>query len=311
VPIVVLDGPEKAGKTTLANLLVSEYGATRRHFTAEPEAGELYDLTFLRALIADSRSPGIVVWDRSWASEAVYGGYFGRDRRAARDPWIAEWLYGRAVATLGVRVMLLGPSVDRLHGTRTPDDHHIPVAVERRLFEAHAQQYGWEYCIENHHTLSAAASTAHALVTHLQVRGALLEGDGVTVPDYVGPPDPRVLVVGESRNAWGHYPGGWAPFTSWYTTRFGRLFGPPGINFGWTNADVVSPDIIDRAEHVVACGAVAHKAVRLVRRDALEVPHPAWFYRWGSARASVPEIETRLLDTVRGWLGERRSVLAS
>ena len=303
MPIIVLDGPEKAGKSTVSAILAEEYGARVRHFGAEPAAGEFYDLTFCRALAEDHSDPGLVVYDRSWASEVVYGSHYHRQRRLPRDPWLGEWLYGRVASTLGLRVVLLGPSAPELQALRTPDDHDLPAGLERVLFAGYATRWGWETRELPHDSASQRMYAGY--LNNAAYRRA--EASPLPPLHYVGPPRPQVLVVGESKNAWGQFPGGLAPFTSWYTTRFGRLFGREAMDFGWTNADALTDEALSQIGDplVLACGAQARE--RLAPwSDTLEVvtvPHPAWFYRWGSTRPMVSTIETRLLARVRGRLG--------
>lgn len=302
MPLVVIDGPEKAGKSTLAALLAREHGAEVRHFGAEPSAGFLYDLVFARALIEDLAKPHLVVYDRSWASEVVYGSYYHRRRRLVADPWLGEWLYGRVAATLGVRLVLLGPPAEALHRLRSPDDHDIPAGMERVLFAGYAQRWGWE-AAERPDDPEWLPWIAASLAARAHKKAA-----AVPLPPvhYVGPPEPRVLIVGESKNAWGQFPGAFAPFTSWYTTRFGRLFGREALDFGWTNADVLTDEALASMNRplVIACGTVAQRRLAGLagELDIVPAPHPSWFYRWGAARTSVPITESRLLDSVRGRL---------
>jgi len=163
VPIIVIDGPEKAGKSTLATILKEKYGAEVKHFGAEPEAGYLYDLTFARHLLEDTVKPGLVVYDRSWASEVVYGAYYGRNRRLVEYPSLGERLYGQAVALVGHRAMLLGPSAEALAEKRTADDHDISPEAERAAFAEYAETHSWT-AFANDYSRGTAQIIARALV---------------------------------------------------------------------------------------------------------------------------------------------------
>lgn len=331
--LIILDGPEKAGKTTLARELRAGSGDYRgglatRHWGPIParlpgtddfgdtayRAGLRIDLgdpmayelsaSALAAVveygsIADEQptlDPLGMVWDRSWASEVVYAGVLGRtDRRLYGDPWLAEWLYGRAVQASGIRVMVLGPSAGRLAELRSSDDLPVKPELERALFHQYATEYGWEVVQDNHvddkmHRMIAAGLLVKAL--RAQVRANQL---GAKPPDYAGPPDAPVLVVGERRN--GNDPG-WLPFATPYTTRFARCLGSDALRCGWTNADVLAENphwVTEQPRRlVVACGRVAEAVVEHLEgyRDLLCVEHPAALYRWDRMSSRIEGTES-------------------
>jgi hypothetical protein len=74
VGIVVLEGADASGKTTLARHLVDRYGARYLHSTRRREVWR-WHLGALRWAVRESASR-LVVLDRLWLSEQVYGQVF-------------------------------------------------------------------------------------------------------------------------------------------------------------------------------------------------------------------------------------------
>jgi hypothetical protein len=292
VRLVIVDGPEKSGKTTLVEEL-RNLGAFSNHWgpvTSDAEYSAAINGSVERR--KDKSNPflspdDVVVWDRGWASESVYSTLLGRGRRLGSDPWLGEWLYGRAFCR---RVMLLGPDERTLARLRTPDDLPIDPGVERGEFIRYGGQWGWERVFNDHRPGYARTLAGRIMdeVRHMPV-----------VPDppvYCGPHNPRVVVVGERRSADPNPPeGSYLPWTSRYTTEMGRALGRLGLRVGWTNAYDEPTDVVRRAGLVVAAGKVAYDWCyeALIGRPVklLRVAHPAWLYRWGKAKPQVEETE--------------------
>ena len=75
-PIIVLEGPDGSGKTTLAKMLVDEYGFAYRHLTYRfKDRMHLYHWAALELCLKDAET-GPVVLDRWWPSEIVYADVF-------------------------------------------------------------------------------------------------------------------------------------------------------------------------------------------------------------------------------------------
>lgn len=86
-PIIVIEGPDGVGKTTLANALCEKLGAKYRHLTYRwPKSMDLYHWAGIEACLRDSaRQP--VILDRWWPSEAVYAAAF---RGGTKWPWMSR-----------------------------------------------------------------------------------------------------------------------------------------------------------------------------------------------------------------------------
>lgn len=143
--LLVIDGPEKAGKTSLIEALRT-WVTLKGEPTKVRKWGKLddgkwaIDEVYGFALDEDQLHPGLVIWDRSWASETVYGQLLNRDRRLAERPELGESLYGRRVQ---LKIILGGPSPAILMGDRTEDDLPVSPAKEQEAFVAYGRQYGW------------------------------------------------------------------------------------------------------------------------------------------------------------------------
>lgn len=258
--IIVIDGPEKTGKTTLAQHITHRLGARYRHWGPVPSPQ-----VYATALRDDIRSGDLVVYDRSWLSEAVYNIALGR---RDTDPWLLEWLFSRACAS---RVVLVDDP-DVLARRRTPDDVPVMPAVEVELFRALGLTFGWR-------------------LAHVDAALDVIERDLDLAARYPAPPVatyaavPAIVMLGEARADGNFGPEGcWLPFTSYPTTRFARLFGTAAItHIVWTNAADNPPlDVWGEDVQFVALG---RRAADYLRRagitPAAKLPHPAYAFRFG------------------------------
>lgn len=302
MPIIVLDGPDCSGKTYVARLLEKRYGARVRHWgPITPD-----DRVYAEPLREDIHSGDLIVWDRSWVSEHVYAKLLGRDRRLRDNPWLGEWLHTRAVRTVGLGMILLGPDVATLERLRK--DHPGTLLADAQdevdAFRSYAERFGWRV-LNNYHTSYDARDLADVLAA--RARQVVTYGEQVSIawpPGYCGPPDARVVFVGDEPGGGGHsVPGSWLPFCSRFTMRYGELLGNEAFKCGWTNRSACPPQTLrmSRIKLVIACGARAQRWVKFyaVHSNVLPVPHPSWLYRWGRGQDKIVEVEQLILRTVK------------
>lgn len=282
MPLIVIDGPEKAGKSTLIEHMRD---ATRvdvvRKFT---DAAQPDDRVYGAQLEADMvlvRSGCTVVWDQGWLGEVVYGELLGQDRRIAGDWFQGEWLYGRAVDACGVKAVLLGPSVEALACNGDDTDFEVSLRGERELFMKYGKLGGWRV-VANQHEEGMSKSLALELVG--------LAGQRVNVdllpPVVAGPIHSSTIVVGDRPSSRG---GSWMPFTSRLTTklalRMKELGGEP-LNLLWANSNSFPPQYLGTFETVITCGDRAHRWATLHGKVLSQstryvtIPHPAWLFRF-------------------------------
>lgn len=290
--VIIIEGPEKAGKSTLAAGLVKalkESGETERVITrhwvgrATPD-----DRVYSDALRTDSMehaSQLVSVWDRGWPSEYVYGTLLKQDRRLANYPWLGEWLHGRAVRANGLAVMLLGPSAEEL--TRRRDGSDLPVHPEdeRGLYRAYAERYGWS-TIDSQWSV---ADMVDAVLAQFRER-VRVQHRALIPPTYCGQQNAQVVFVGEKRSA-GMLKGGWLPFSSRMTTALGRVLGDRAFEVGWTNAHDCPPPALSSARVLVPCGNLAYLWVRNYvtarggDQQVYPIAHPSHAFRFNNAVA--------------------------
>ena len=132
--IIIIDGPEKAGKTTIINQLKSRLGwkVRKQSGPAKPNW-----ITYLVDLAEDFSADGVTVWDRSWASEFVY-----RSLENGNPPqaWAMEFILGRLPAA---KIMVLGPGADVTTKLRDDTDIQVSPWAEHELFALYADASGW------------------------------------------------------------------------------------------------------------------------------------------------------------------------
>lgn len=139
MPVIIFDGPEAAGKTTLIKRVFArtDQKVVRRW-------GPVDSIDVYRPfLMHDLGDPGTVVWDRSWASEYVYNKLLHRDR-----PIFPELQKLEDVVPVLKVMVLVDPAVAavrryrRLEAGQTSD---LPVDPyeEHALFYRYAQHHGW------------------------------------------------------------------------------------------------------------------------------------------------------------------------
>lgn len=272
--IIVVDGPEKAGKSTLVARLQSVLpNSTVRHWgPVSPD-----DRVYSKPLQEDAMSENWVIWDRCWASEHVYGKLLGRDRRLAEDPFLGEWLYGRTVQARGLRVMLL-PSRPAVT-SHLRDDSDLPVdpTQEYDMYENYARTYYWTTLINTY--------TETSLENNVRWIQAIISSTSyASVPDYAGPVKTKFVFVGEGRNVSGRatpIPGAWLPFTSRLTTILGRSLGYKAFTCGWTNIGGMPLKFFED-KIVIACGEKAAMWLQGNGVIRICIPHPAWLYRYNN-----------------------------
>ena len=284
MPLIVIEGPEKAGKSTLIRALVellddSAVGSIVRHFDGPPEPDHrIYGLQ-LEADMALIRGGRYVIWDRAWLGETVYPLLI--EGREGIDWFEAEWLYGRAADTCGVKVVLLGPSLDVIIDKRDDTDLDVSPIKERHLFMEHGTKGGWQI-VANQHDDGWVRDFARMLigVAAQQVNNDLLP------PDVAGHIGASTIIVGDQPNPRSK---SWLPFTTRLTTILAtkiRALGGDPLKALWANASNFPPQYLSTFETVITCGEKAHKWATLHGKvlsqgaHYVTIPHPAWLFRY-------------------------------
>lgn len=309
--LIVVDGPEKVGKTTLLAAVERKsrfFGwhvvrfACRRPAPFDP-------LVYQRALELAHRVDTLVLMDRSWASEAVYSQLLGRaPAMTARE---AEWQLGRAVPRLGSATVVLDRA-GRI--ARRRDDTDLPVDVNHEVqeFSKYGVDHGWNIAWQSEVDFESWIShkADQLLEDVVEVREAM---KNCAQPWKVcGSAKNGVVVVGEVPG-----PGKLAPKCAWlplsgYGVRWLQEVVPgPANRWLWTNASFYEEDEqvkaeVDRVPVAVALGRYAER--RLVELEypgqVVAVPHPAAARRWGKLRETwPPERYARVFEESKNEVG--------
>lgn len=260
--LITISGPEKANKSTLCQVLREEYGAVIRHW------GPIHsDTEFLTGLQEDidylaRDSDSLVVYDRSWVCDHVYSSLLGRDHRFGADPWLAEWLYGRAVQTLGLRVILAGPSAAVLARRRDETDLPVDPVIEKATYVEYGRSFGYHIVHLEQDSGDALDNElrdiATELVTLARIRTRLLNPSSyLTPPHYVGPPQATGVVVVHDTDPM--LEGAWLPGTSAAVTEYARRLGPFALSLGWMDARNIRYSKLRSAHLVYALGTEANR----------------------------------------------------
>lgn len=278
--IVLITGPEKTGKTTAALELVKRsrelqlhavYATLRRYEKLDPSV--YTDLVKLGC-----RTDTLVVMDRGWPDEFVYGNLLNRPQ-AFDNSW-AEWCLGSVVRMVGGLYVFCPP-----HRLAELDDTDLQVhyAAESAVFRAYGEKWGYEIVDSSHgDPLGPILANVKARRWHMET------SKGMFPPYYVGPVWPKVVFIGQERNENTKEPMAWAPMTTYPTfrrvsTRYHEFYN----HLGRTNArDLKDKDIcaaVLAADVVVAMGKKAQAAVAEIgyRGHLIETYHPSAVFRWG------------------------------
>lgn len=260
--IVLFDGPNKVGKTTFIEHLddaLRERGAKVKYRKWGPVDPD--DRVYGQPLSNDCQFNGIVIWDRGWPSEHVYGTMLKRNRRLVSDPWLGEWLFGRALDSVGQKFILLPPEVSQIRALQDETDHKYITdpAEECLLWEQYAERFGYtKMFIDKSHgeeeTILRAHDMAHGLMQHKEPR--------VAPPFVAGNLESKVVVVSEPE--WHEHPGAILPMSGLKGTEFGRMFGQNAGKILWVNSHGCPPAFIrDGREIYITCGDIAAKWLRM------------------------------------------------
>lgn len=294
--VLIIDGPEKTGKTTTIELvrnMLSLRGVKSEyiHWGMVSDYIDYADLLQKHTKMRDV----IYVWDRAWPSEYVYGKLLNREfHTMTNDPWLGAWCLDRAADANGLKVILLPDNIEAVRKERDQSDMKVPVLGEVMLYNDYARMFGWDVYKVRHSTASQV-NAAEQIVSKLMNRMHM-----VSDPTRVcGPINSPVMFIGEVKSNQ-YIPGGFLPFSSRFTTMFGRDLGNYAIQSRWSNISDVVPEDFRLIDLVVLCGQVAYteyhnyigKEVSSSTR-VIAIPHPSYLYRYNTTRVRLAK-ETAL-----------------
>lgn len=136
--IILLDGPEKAGKTTLRTRFVEEAEKYKWHvIQAHMKRPTPVDHNaYLPLLLLGCRTDSLVIFDRSWVSEVVYNQLL---KRTETDLTIAQVnTFHYIVDTAGIS-FILTDDPENLESLRSADDLSVSVPFEVAAYNRYAR----------------------------------------------------------------------------------------------------------------------------------------------------------------------------
>jgi hypothetical protein len=256
--IVVIDGPNKAGKTTLVesvrdSLLSLGYNAKIRHWgPIDPD-----DRVYSPALISDSKDRDTVtIWDRSWVSEHVYGQLLKREnRRLTNDPWLGEFLHRRALIGNGAGFILIPRTValGKQRLDKSDEEFSADYEHERGLFLDYAVRFKWHGILNDYTKESLKKNTAAIVAT---VTSKLPKYD----PVHMIVSTEKFVFVG-SKHVDDVEDQNWLPFSSPRLVSFARLFGDYALVASWADPEYVTPAILKAFNGAVCVGQRAYDTI--------------------------------------------------
>jgi hypothetical protein len=168
----------------------------------------------------------------------------------AADPWLGEWLYGRAVQANGLKVMVLGPTPDILKERRDNSDLPVDPVLEQFLYSTYALRY--RYLIIEQQPVGASVAK---IMTHYA--DSMHIGTRAFPSAYVGEPHAQAIVIGSRSKAIisGDQQ---LPFSSQSGIAVGRLFGEYAFYLGWANAHECPPNYLRKAKVLITYGQKAY-----------------------------------------------------
>lgn len=150
MPLVIFDGPEAAGKTTIIDALIEEWGPNSRQRSWGPQDSWMQ---YCQPLFDDIQEcekdvSHLVVWSRSWLSRTVYNKLLSQGQIVPSS--VTKELDDIVIRSGGLLVFVSAPVVTllsrrlaRLDEENAKPDHPIDPHKELAEFQAQTRQRKW------------------------------------------------------------------------------------------------------------------------------------------------------------------------
>lgn len=279
--LIILEGPDLAGKSTLAAQLVEMTDATLLH-RGPPTQHPLHE--YVTPLLDYDYRHQHIVCDRWHLGEVVYPQVIGRHTymNDGVRRYIDAFLASRGAVLVHVDApneVLIQRFVERGDEHRTIDE----IILAAKLFrELHSETL----------PIAKIRDVDQIIEIARHRNRGVYESKLIRCSTYVGVPHPVVLYVGDVRGCDGyscrHTPKHDPRFPAFgpFTNTCGEFLMnclPPGFSWGLVNANDVDSEFLTYAEsalHVVALGQEAHKSLRRIGIKHTTVPHPQYVKRF-------------------------------
>lgn len=151
MPLVIIDGPEAAGKSTLINSLSEAWGEENlyRHWGPRKSWLEYCGPLFEDLTLCASNPQCLVVWSRSWLSRVVYNKLLDQGQRIPST--VISELDNIVVASGGLLILVTAPvrvlverRNERLLDATAKPDHPLDPQREMSEFQAQTSRRKWK-----------------------------------------------------------------------------------------------------------------------------------------------------------------------
>jgi nicotinamide riboside kinase len=246
--IVLIEGGEKAGKTTIANRLVLElnkqgWKTYYRHWGP-------YDPEYFASIVQKEADDTVIhVWDRGWISESVYARLLDR-KDHNKDPWLQEFLYGRATHH---KFLILNDLLNS-KAVHTVDDLPVDPMEEQREF--YCQCHDTFETIPNTYSDRVISESVAYIMAKLIMEGAPPFIYSGIAPKYR---IPVFFVASPSNMARGTK---WMPFSYDRCVEYIRPLGNLAFKCQYMFAHKGNPAALRNAEYIITLGGDAAQWVK-------------------------------------------------
>jgi thymidylate kinase len=290
-PLIILEGVDGAGKTTLAQSLVEQFDAAYYHFDPLPHVKASLARIYIEAMLPALLGYQAVVLDRSWLSEYPYGMVFrsGQLRLVAEDTRMLERISLRCAA----RVVLCQPPVNDLKKN-----------FERNKEEEYLKNVDQLLRVMNHYMEQETALPTHTYnyrTTTAEQVGAKLKNDFMFSSTHFGKfatagtaDKPKYIFIGQDFAKIKEYDSFHQfPFVSfsnvgcsrWFT-RFLMEHNISENECFWANSDQLPPgkllaNLIKDGAKIITFGKVADQTIIAAGLSHKPFPHQQVIKRFG------------------------------
>lgn len=150
MPLVILDGPEAAGKSTLIDALVQEWGKKHmvRHWGPRKSWLEYCQPLFDDLQFCEERPQWLIVWSRSWVSRMVYNKLLSQGQIVPTS--VTTELDNIVTRSGGLLILVVAPVIvlsdrrrQRLEEGGHKPDHPLDPGRELAEFQAATRKGKW------------------------------------------------------------------------------------------------------------------------------------------------------------------------
>lgn len=309
-PVIVLEGPDGSGKTTLAGVICEQLGAKYIHATYrfKNQMHRYHWAVLEQALKAAATQP--VVIDRWWPSEQVYAGAF---RGGSPWPLMGRMLDRVALAHCFTYVLCYDYDRDRYLSNfeslkMNREEMYDSMEVVYDLYDAWyvAQLDRDDLLVWNYHDLDAKRAAQYVWEHAFDHKVGC--ANNTHERRWAGNPRAEVVLVGDRTNPKGRH-SHWPFFeygnsSLWITQALERLE-VPEYDLCWVNIHNMAGEVQwsqpdtelfwgnNPDRKWVALGREAQAALDMLGYESKRVAHPSWSRRFNS-KASVQELRNVL-----------------